>query len=265
MRRSASLSKAQLEATPNATATSVSIDAASRIDASAKTSGDGGKVIVWSDGATAFSGSILGARRRDRRQRRLRRGVRQSDPELRWHRPTSAPRTVSAARCCSIRSTRGSTPTAGVGVITVASVQAALASGDVIVTTGAVGPQAGDLTVAAAITWASGNDLGLFAHRNVNVNANITATNGGDVLLRADQTGTGTGTVIFNGGAQVLTSGKVKIGYNPTSYTDPTPASYFGGCARPAHCLHAGEYRDRFAEHQRQSRRQLYARPRYRS
>ena len=111
---------------------------------------------------------------------------------------------------------------AGLGVITVASVQAALANGDVIVTTGAVGPQAGDLTVAAAITWASGNDLGLFAHRNINVNANITATNGGKVVLRADQTGTGTGTVTFNGGAQVSTSGKVNIGYNPTSYTSPT-------------------------------------------
>jgi filamentous hemagglutinin family protein len=38
----ASLSKAQLEATPILTATSVNIDAASSIDASAKTSGDGG-------------------------------------------------------------------------------------------------------------------------------------------------------------------------------------------------------------------------------
>ena len=40
------------------TATSVSVDAATIIDASAKTTGNGGKVVVWSDGSTSFLGVI---------------------------------------------------------------------------------------------------------------------------------------------------------------------------------------------------------------
>ncbi|MBV8838853.1 MAG: filamentous hemagglutinin N-terminal domain-containing protein, partial [Alphaproteobacteria bacterium] len=46
---------------PNAIAhaSTVSIDANSRIDASAIASGNGGKVIVWSDQATSFAGTIL--------------------------------------------------------------------------------------------------------------------------------------------------------------------------------------------------------------
>jgi hypothetical protein len=198
----ASLSKAQLEAAPILAATSVSIDAASSIDVSAKRSGDGGKVIVWSDGATAFNGSIM-----------ARGGATTGNGgfvEVSGHQTLSFNGTANVGASNGQRGTLLLDPlnaridtTAGIGVITVASIQAALASGDVIVTTGAVGPQAGDLTVAAAITWASGNDLGLFAHRDINVNANITATNGGNVVLRADQTGTGTGTVTFNGGATV--------------------------------------------------------------
>ncbi|MBX9828490.1 MAG: S8 family serine peptidase [Xanthobacteraceae bacterium] len=234
----ASLSKAQLEAAPIPTATSVSIDAASSIDASAKGSGDGGKVIVWSDGATTFNGSIL-----------ARGGAAAGNGgfvEVSGHETLSFNGSVNIGASNGQRGTLLLDPlnaridtTAGIGVITVASIQAALASGDVIVTTGAVGPQAGDLTVDAAITWGSGNNLGLFAHRNVNVNANITATNGGDVALVADQTGTGTGTVIFNGGAQVSTSGEVNIAYNPTSYTSPTNYSPFvaGGALLTAYML----------------------------
>jgi filamentous hemagglutinin family protein len=233
----ASLSKAQLEAAPILTATSVSIDAASSIDASAKGSGDGGKVIVWSDGATAFNGSIL-----------ARGGATAGNGgfvEVSGKQTLSFNGTVDVGAPNGKRGTLLLDPlnaridiAAGVGVITVASIQAALASGDVIVTTGAVGPQAGDLTVDAAITWGSGNNLGLFAHRNVNVNANITATNGGDVALVADQTGTGTGTVIFNGGAQVSTSGEVHIVYNPTSYTSPTNyVPFIVGTTPVAHML----------------------------
>ena len=41
------------------TATTVSVDAATTIDASAKDSGNGGKVILWSDHKTTFAGTIL--------------------------------------------------------------------------------------------------------------------------------------------------------------------------------------------------------------
>jgi filamentous hemagglutinin family protein len=41
------------------TASTVSVDAASRIDASAKSRGDGGKVILWADNHLTFTGTIL--------------------------------------------------------------------------------------------------------------------------------------------------------------------------------------------------------------
>ena len=50
---------ARLEANSIATATTVSVDSASTINASARNSGDGGKVILWSDGLTTFAGTIF--------------------------------------------------------------------------------------------------------------------------------------------------------------------------------------------------------------
>ena len=50
---------AKLESNAIPTATTVSVDAATKIDASAKDKGDGGKVILWSDQTTSFAGTIL--------------------------------------------------------------------------------------------------------------------------------------------------------------------------------------------------------------
>src|SRR3954447_7924541 len=50
---------AKLEGYAIANATTVSVDGATKIDASAKERGDGGKVVLWSDGKTSFAGTIL--------------------------------------------------------------------------------------------------------------------------------------------------------------------------------------------------------------
>ena len=50
---------AKLESSAIPTATTVNVDAATTINASATGSGNGGKVIVWSDAATTFAGTIL--------------------------------------------------------------------------------------------------------------------------------------------------------------------------------------------------------------
>jgi len=50
--------QAALEAWPMPTATSVSVDAATTINATAIARGDGGKVVVWSDQMTSFAGLI---------------------------------------------------------------------------------------------------------------------------------------------------------------------------------------------------------------
>ena len=94
----------------------------------------------------------------------------------------------------------------------------------------------GDITVASGISWSSDATLTLSAYRNIAVNANITSTGGGGVVLRADNAGTGTGTVTFGGG-QISTAGTVSIFYNPTGsnstvnatkYTAPTQTNYSG-------------------------------------
>ena len=41
------------------TATTVSVDAATTINASARGRGNGGKVVLWSDSETTFAGTIL--------------------------------------------------------------------------------------------------------------------------------------------------------------------------------------------------------------
>ena len=138
----------------------------------------------------------------------------------------------------------GGTYTAGAdnSILSVATLQAALASGNVIVTTGgagSAGSQAGDITVANDVTWSSGNSLTLDAYRDIDVNANITNTGGAAVTLRADNSGTGTGTVTFGAGNTISTSGTVTIYYNPagndatsvntTSYK--TPTDYSGNVA----------------------------------
>ncbi|WP_163570862.1 hypothetical protein, partial [Klebsiella pneumoniae] len=65
------------------------------------------------------------------------------------------------------------TPT-GTSVIKVATLQAALNSANVTITTGgfgSAGAEAGDITVASAIAWSSANSLTLSAYRNITINA----------------------------------------------------------------------------------------------
>ncbi|HXF89863.1 MAG TPA: hypothetical protein VNK48_16055, partial [Xanthobacteraceae bacterium] len=97
----------------------------------------------------------------------------------------------------------------------------------------------GDITVAADISWNSGNSLTLSAYRNVIVNANISNTGGAAVTLRADNSGTGVGTVSFGAGNQIATTGTVSIFYNPggndnssvNSFSYTTPTDFSGNIA----------------------------------
>jgi len=50
---------ATLESNAIPTAATVAVDSATRIDASAKDRGDGGKVVLWSDQVTTFAGTVL--------------------------------------------------------------------------------------------------------------------------------------------------------------------------------------------------------------
>lgn len=209
---------AALEPTAVPTAASVSVDADTTIDASATNAGNGGKVVVWSDGSTVFHGTIL-----------ARGGASSGDGGFV---ETSGHERLAFAGNVDLSAANGSKGTllldpldvtigsSGSWIVTVAALQAALANGDVIVTTNSAGADAGDLTVAESFSWSNANSLTLSANRDIYILNGVTIANtgAGNLNLRADSEGTGTGHVDFIGTGMVDYSGStglVSMFYNP--------------------------------------------------
>lgn len=91
---------------------------------------------------------------------------------------------------------------------------------------------ANNLAINGAMSYAASNNLNLYASRNVNINAPVSNSGTGSLLLRADSAGTGTGTVNFTGSGSISMSGggRTDLYYNPTSYAAPTDyAPYISG------------------------------------
>ena len=205
-----------------ANAQTTTIEAGARITADG-TAGAGGNVVVWSDGATSFAGAISTQ------------GLRGGFIETSGHVFNFTGGSVNAGRGgawlldpvdLTIDATlAGTIATALDGGSNVTQETSASGNGG-----------NGDITVASGISWSTDATLTLSAYRNIAVNSNITSTGGGGVVLRADNSGTGTGTVTFGGG-QISTAGAVSIFYNPTgsnatvnatSYTAPTQTNFSG-------------------------------------
>jgi hypothetical protein len=224
-------------AIPNAT--TVSVDAASTIDASARDGGNGGKVVLWADDRLSFAGTILALG-----------GKSFGDGGFV---ETSGKHHLDFLGDVNTRAWNGKNGTllldpenytiwTGVGPapagssITNTLLNSQLASGDVIIqTNNAINPpgQNGDIIVGAAVNWSSNTTLTLNAFRDVVFNfiggPNITNTGGGNLVVRADSTGANnTGSVIFNAGTTPQridwsnSTGKVTFFYNPSSYAIPT-------------------------------------------
>ena len=234
----ASIAQAQLESFAVPTATTVSVDASSVINASATGQGNGGKVIVWADEATTFYGTIAATGGAS--------GGNGGFVETSGHQSLSFNGIVNMS---AINGTKGTllldplnatiAANPGSEIITVSSIEAALANGDVIVTTaGTTGSEPGDITVASSLSWANASTLTLNSYRDITINDGVTIANtgAGDLVLRADATGTGVGTVSFLGTGMInfsQSTGTVSIFYNPsdnpagsivnaTSYASPT-------------------------------------------
>ena len=117
------------------------------------------------------------------------------------------------------------------------SIQNSLNAGtSVLIETAATGSDAGDITVGAAVTWTTGATLELAAHRNISVNAALTASGGGDLTLRADKTGSGIGTVTVTVNPTLSAGSVYNIYYNPADtnsngkrYDNPLTYSATGG------------------------------------
>jgi filamentous hemagglutinin family protein len=223
---------------PLTDAATTEIDAGAVIKADARSSGAGGNVVVWSDDQTTFAGAISAQGGSQ--------GGNGGSVEVSSHRllnftgvvdllgPMGTagtllldPENVTIALAGETRTppSGGSitlNPTAKNSVIAVSTLEQALALASVTVTTGSGGSQAGDITVATNVSWSSDNSLTLSAYRNVLVKDGVTIANtgAGNLVLYADSTGTGVGTVAFFGTGKVdfsQSTGSVSIYYNPAS------------------------------------------------
>jgi filamentous hemagglutinin family protein len=234
----AAIELAKLEGFAIPTATTVSVDAASVINVSATGQGNGGKVVIWSEQQTTFAGTILaqgGAT-----------GGNGGFVETSGHTldfsggrvNTSAPMgktgnwlldptdlTIDAAAASTISTNLVTTN------ITVQTNADGTTSGPG--TPGPFGGGPGDIIVNANISWASTNTLELSAFHSILIKdgKTINSTGGGNLTLRADNTGSDNhGTVLFTGDhtghINISNGGSLAVFYNPASF--PTPDFAFG-------------------------------------
>ena len=230
----ASNSSAKLQPYAVATASTVAVDAATTIDASARDSGNGGKVVVWSDQATAFYGSIM-----------ARGGASAGNGgfvETSGHTLDFAGARVDTSASHGKSGSWLLDPyDLTIDGTAASTISTSLATTDVFIETtasGATGPGIqtpsgnGDIFVNSGISWSSSHNLTLSAYRDISFyNSVVVANTGGagNVVLRADNTGTGVGALFFNPSSKVDLSagtGSVSIYYNPSNYS--SPANYQG-------------------------------------
>jgi filamentous hemagglutinin family protein len=208
---------------PNAipTASTVSVDAATTIDASARLTGNGGKVILWADSQLTFAGTILALGGRE-----LGKGgfVETSAKSVDISGSVNAPGGTWLLDPASIivDGTLAGTisTTLNNGTNYVLATGTAAAGGD------------GDITVSSQISWHTGATLTVSAYNNIVLNdlgpsnPNIRNFSGaaGNLILRADSTGKGSGTLLmpfatFNTRVDwTASTGTVKVYYNPAVF-----------------------------------------------
>ena len=214
------------------------------IAADAINSGDGGKVIVWSDDATQFEGSISA---RGGVQAGNGGFVETSGKEMleafgavdasaangaagTW---LLDPRNVTISSATANGGFDGSspnifTPTGDSATINAAAINTSLNGGtSVTITTGSDGTQNGDITLNAGtnILKSAGTDatLRLEAARDININGTIKSTsNKLDVVLNAGKQASGVGSVSIGANGQVISNGgDITIGGGADPATTP--------------------------------------------
>jgi filamentous hemagglutinin family protein len=218
------------------------------ISANANVTGNGGNVVLWSEEYTHANGSIsakggsnsgngglvetsshqilvVGALSVDTSSAHGQSGEWLLDP---------ANITIGLAANARVNASSPFTPTAANSFLNVNTLTNALALNNVTVYTSNDGfAGLGDINVTAPISWTSAFNLTLSAYHSINVSnaTTITNTGGGNVSLIADNAGTGSGTVTFGVGSNVvLSGGTVEVFYNPTVFGVPDTI-YVGGTA----------------------------------
>ena len=218
-------------------AQTTTIDKASTLNASATVSGDGGTVAVWSDATTNFAGRITATGSpsggdggyaevsanpashgvlsysgfADLTAPKGKTGTLLLDPfDI-----TISAGTDSCPGCLSPTGTY--TPTA-TSVINNVTLENQLVTSNVSVSTGLAGSPGGDagnLTVSAPITWATGNSLALAAFNNIVIGAPISATGGGGLTVNGGASVNINSPLSTMTGSIAVTSGSV-VANSPT-------------------------------------------------
>ena len=234
---------AKLENFTIATATTVSVDAKTTINASATGRGNGGKVVLWSDSQTTFAGTILASGGAESGGGGF---VEVSSQQLLNYSGTTDTRApngkVGTLLLDPFDVSIIPNPSRGIpNVFNDKDLSKALESSNVIVSTGGAGSpgsQVGDITVehGAHVAWSAATTLTLSAYHDVilQTGSRIENDGNGNLVLRADNSGTGSGTVSLVAGSVNFSdsAGTVSIFFNPsvnpagsglnsTSYVNP--------------------------------------------
>lgn len=216
-----------------ASASYVAADA--RLEADAIGTGDGGKVVVWSDGATRFAGTIsargAGAQGRGGMAEVSGKsfldftgfadlGAASGLVGSLLLDPTNI--TISTGGNTAVLAGEEFTGSGASAVLNVTTLQNQLANSNVTVSTASAGGSVGDITVANSVTYsgAAARTLTLRADRDITLNSNvaITATTGPlNVVLNSGAAAAGNaGSVTLASGAKVVTNGgDITIGGGP--------------------------------------------------
>ncbi|MEK9212916.1 MBG domain-containing protein [Sphingomonas sp. 2378] len=214
-----------------ARAATLNVDAGSTVKADAVGTGDGGSVVLWSDHRTDFAGAIsakgagsgIGGDAEVSGKAVLAYSGTADLTGSRFGTLLLDPYNVTISSATDSNQS-GFTATASGSVINVATLQNALASANVTVSTGSSGSgsEAGNITVAAPIAWASSSQLTLNAAGNIAINAPITVNGGGKVALNYSTVNEITGGLTYGqGGALTFAGGQSgqAVTLNGTSFT----------------------------------------------
>lgn len=205
---------------PNAADSTV--DGASKVSADATRTGDGGEIIVWSDGTTIVDGKLS-----------ARGGPEGGDGGLI---ETSGKRTLDFSRPADVSAPQGQAGTWLLDPedITIdsgkaESISSALNEGsNVSIETSSSGEGEGNITVASSITKTEGDDAGLAmkAHNKIDVNADITSKKGKlDVSLTAGRNVNINASIATNGGNVSTKIIEVQTDQEPEEESESTESS----------------------------------------
>jgi filamentous hemagglutinin family protein len=220
------------------------IDADAQIKADAVNTGNGGKVVAWSDESTRYYGSLSakGGAVSGQGGNAEVSGVNFLDyagtADLTAAHGSAGsllldPTNITISAGANTAAWNGSNTFTGSGassILNTTTLVNQLGTANVTVSTASAGASLGDITVSSAIAYNGGTDrtLTLLANRDINVNANITSGTAklNVVLNSASAGGAAAGSVSLGSGAQIVSNGgNITIGGG----ADPTTGYATGG------------------------------------